>query len=247
MSLEKPTEANKEIIQNPKIEDTHDSEEIKRYFAFADPLIGVDWGEEGVAKDYMPEYVSAHPEITQVFIAKDNEQIIAGAKIKMLDETEKVRLGLDQGDFEKQNGAILEYTAVKEEYRNKGLLADLTNKRIDWAKEHGATYICSEAEMINPISVYTKLRDGFVLVGVREPCDGIPHPYFVEVKKLNLNDNETTSDFKPEWKEVIVTAESFDELKKLFAEGWIGVDIKSSSEGSEVLSVPWILVMEKTS
>ena len=250
MSLENISQTKKEAIQNPEIECLYTTEELKQFFSFADPIIGVDWGEEGVLEEYTPEYIAAHPEITQVFVARNNDgQIIAGSKVKMLDSAEQVRLGLNQDKFENQIGVLLEYTAVKEEHRNNKLLSDLTKKNIDWAKERGATYVCSEAEITNPISVYTKIRDGFVLTSVQEPCEGVTHPYFVEIKSLNPDENQSSNaipgNSTPEWKEVIVTEKSFEELKRFFDEGWIGVDIKGADESPEKLTIPWILIMEK--
>lgn len=250
MNLENQQQSKREIIQNPEIEAINNPEDLERFFTFTDPVIGVDWGEEGVLQDYTPEYIASHPEITQIFVAKNDEgQIVAGAKAKMLDDAEKVRLGLESSDFKNQIGALLEYAAVKKEYRNNKLLADLTKKRIDWAKEHKATYVCSEAEITNPISIYTKIRDGFVLASVQEPAPGAIHPYFVEIKNLNPNENEISGNNSnssiPEWKEVVVTEKSFEELKKLFADGWRGVDIKGADEEPEKLSVPWTLIMER--
>ncbi len=251
MNLENPSLEKKENNQNLEIESIHSTEELRKYFTFADPVIGVDWGEGGVLEDYTPEYIAAHPEITQIFVTKNDEgQIIAGAKVKMLDDEEKVRLGLERSGFEDQIGALLEYAAVEEEYRNNKLLVNLTQKRINWAKERNATYVCSEAEITNPISIYTKIRDGFVLTSVQEPAPGATHPYFVEIKSLkklekNGASKKNSNDHIPEWKEVVVTAESFEELKKLFTDGWTGVDIKGASEEPEKLTVPWTLIMER--
>lgn len=252
MSSESPLQAHREDVRDFEAQRTQTIEELRRYFAFADPLIGVDWGEKDVPEDYTPEYVAAHPELTQVYLVKDGSgEIIAGAKVKMLDAAEKNRLGLEQGNFANQSGALLEYAAVKKEYRNNKILADLTKKRIEWAKEHGATYVCSEAEITNPISIYTKIRDGFVLVNVQEPSasEGVVHPYFVEVKNVAPNEGEArkeaSSAFTPEWKEVLVTEESFSELKSLFVDGWIGVDIKGADEDPEKLRLPWRLVLER--
>jgi hypothetical protein len=247
MSFEMPTRTRKETIPPPEITGIHTPEELERYFAFANPVIGVDWGEGGVLEEYTPVYVAAHPELTQVFVAKDGTgEIIAGAKVTILNDGEKNRLGLAHGSFENQQGALLEYAAVKEEHRSAGMLGDLTEQRIAWAREHGAAFVCSEAEITNPISIYTKIRDGFVLASVQPPSEGVVHPYFVETKSLNPKGDEKTSATPAlEWKEVTVTEGSFDELKALFSDGWIGIDIKGADESPERLTVPWTLILER--
>jgi hypothetical protein len=223
--------------------------DIAEYFAFADPLIGVDWGEEGPLEEYTPEFIFAHPELTQVFVIRNTKgEIVAGAKVKKLDTSEKERLGLTDGELATKEGALLEYTAVKEAYRNNRLLADLTQKRIEWARSHESEYVCSEAEITNPISVYTKIRDGFTLIGIREPVEGIPEPYFVEYKNLDSIQNavSTPDAVDSELKEIMVSKESYAELADLFAHGWVGIDIKGSPLSPEKLEMPWTLILSRT-
>lgn len=245
MNIENPATLRQEREKNPEAVRAQSAQDVSEYYQFADPVLGVDWGEDGVLDEYAPEYVVSHPELTQVFVARDSAgEVIAGGKVTMLDLSTMMRLDLDRSAFADETGALLEYTAVQEEYRNKGILGDIMSKRIAWAKEHGATFVCSEAEINNPISVYTKIRDGFVLTSIQEPDLGVVNPYFVEVMSLDGR-KVSGAEGKPEWKEVVVTSDSFDELQGLFNEGWIGVDIKGAAEAPEKLSMPWTLVMEK--
>lgn len=222
-------------------------EDLEEFFAFADELIGVDWGEAGPPETYTPEYVAAHPDLTQVFAIEDAEgAIIATGKVTVLNDEQKARLGFDTGAFEGQKGALLEYTAVAEAHRNNRLLAALTEQRIAWAREQGASFVCSEAEITNPVSIYTKIRDGFVLTGIKPPFEEIPHPYVVEVKGIAPHQDEAaTARTTPVWKEAVVTEDSFEELQALFADGWVGVDIKGAAEDPEHLGMPWTLILEK--
>jgi hypothetical protein len=213
-------------------------EEIKGYFNFADPILGVDWGEKGVPEEYTPEYVASHPEATQVFVIRgEGAEIAGGSKVTMLDAENQARLGLDAGLYARQKGVLLEYTAIREPDRNKKLLAELTSKRLEWAREHGAGFAATEIELTNPVSAHTKTRDGFVFVGVKDPIDGIPHPYLVAV--LPLGEKGPVSQ-GGETKEVEVDENSKEYLATLFAEGWIGIDAKCDSDAG-----PWKLLMEK--
>lgn len=221
---------------------------MKEYFSFADPILHVDWGEDGIDEYYTPEYIAAHPEQTQVYVIRDSTgEIIAGAKVAVLTSDDKSRLGLSQERFKNDTGALLEYAAVKEEHRNKKLQADLSEKRIAWARERGASYICSEAEINNPISIYTKIRDGFVLVSIQQsdPGEGTVLPYFVELKFIDEERGGGEDKELPEWREEVVTDDSFEELNTLFDAGWVGVDIKGADEALENLTVPWTLVLER--
>lgn len=242
LNLEKNNEAEVVEALTPGI--------ISEYFDFANPILEIDWGEDGVPDEYKPEFIASHPDHTKVFIVKDESgEIVAGAKIKILDQETADRLGLSRGSLVGLMGVLLEYTAIRESDRNKGILGNLTSKRLEWAKERGADYACTELEIINPVSIWTKIRDGFTLVDIREPGAGIPHPYFVAVKVLTeKSDQKVFGDIvTPQWKEVEVGTNSYKELKSLFADGWVGVDIKGSDEqGFENLNIPWTLILEKT-
>ncbi len=219
-------------------------QEVSQYFAFADPILHVDWGAEGLPEEYTPEYIVAHPEATKIFVIKNgSNEIIGGAKIKKLTEEDARRLGLNKGPFSNQDGALLEYTVVREDYRNQGLLTELTQKRIDWAKERGIDYVCAEIAIDTPISAHTKIRDGFMFIDIRMPGAGISVPYFIAVKPLyqesKTAENEVNKE-QPERKEVEVNETSFEELRGLFDEGWVGVNIKLGGE-----SDAWILILER--
>lgn len=221
------------------------AQDVREYFKFADRELGVDWGVDGAPEEYTPEFIASHPDFTQIFMVRDsNNAIIAGAKVKKITPDVQSRLGLDKGDLAKQIGVLLEYTVVREDKRNSGILSLLTQKRLDWSKEHGAEYACAEVEITRPISAYTKIRDGFVFVGIQEPGAGIPDPYLVAVKPIikDASTNESTKKKHDqfEWKEIEINENSEKDLAKLFMDGWVGVDIKSNSE-----TCPWTLILEK--
>lgn len=251
MSNERPL-FSKEKLQNKKFEikKAKSIEEIRDYFDFSDPLIGVDWGENGPPVDYTPEYIFNNPELTQLFLIHNkHKEIIAGAKVVKMTIIEKRRLGLTGSEFTSKEGVLLEYTAVGEQYRNNGLLKELTDRRIQWAFDHGADYVCSEAEITNPVSVYTKIRDGFVLIGICASAEGIARPYFVEYKNLKPENpySNTIETSVTKLREVIVTEDSFADLSDLFADGWIGIDIKGNQSEPEMLETPWTLIMRRDS
>lgn len=184
--------------------------------------------------------------MTQIFaIEAKNGEIVAGAKVSLLDEETKSRLGLDQGSRASLKGALSEYVATKVEYRNLGLFLLLTDKEVEWAKQRNVDYLVAELETTNPISTWTHIREGMTLVGIREAGAGIPNPYFVAVKDLKTSKVNGSGDKNPEWKEIEVGADSCRELKKLFADGWMGVDIKGVDENVTDLSTPWTTVLEK--
>ncbi|MBI4225103.1 MAG: GNAT family N-acetyltransferase [Candidatus Sungbacteria bacterium] len=221
------------------------AQEIRDYFAFADPILKVNWGEAEPPDEYTPEYIAAHPDITRIFVVRDaNGDVVGGAKVKKLGEEDKHRLGLNKNQLMHKDGVLLEYSAVREDHRKRGLFSILTQKRIDWAGQHDAKYVCSEIEITRPISVYTKIRDGFTLVGIKEPGAGILEPYFVAFKQIGENEPATEKNkdekVQPEYMEMEINENSYQELKRLFSEGWVGVDAKFEGE-----SIPWILILEK--
>jgi len=243
---EKIKSGSEEEIKKPlEAREATTDEEVKQYFSFADPILKVAWGEDGPPEEYTPEYIAAHPELTKIFVVKDERsEVVGGAKIKKLTVSDKGRLNLNEGFLLNQSGVLLEYEAIRDDYRKQGLLSILTQKRIDWAKEHGAEYACAEVEITRPISAYTKIRDGFVVVGIKEAGEGIAEPYFVLLKQISggdtvVNKSKQAKD-KVEWKEVEVNEDSCEELRGLFSDGWIGVDMKPKSE-----EMPWILILEK--
>jgi GNAT superfamily N-acetyltransferase len=229
----------------PKIEISKATtkEQIEEFFAFADPALGVTYDEAGPPEEYTPDFIVDHPEFTQVFVAKSPAgEIIGCAKVKNIDQRTQQRLGLDQTPLAHRRGVLLEYTVVRPDYKNQGVQKQLTEQRMQWGKDQGAEYFCAEAEINNPVSVYTKIRDGFVVTDVREPGEGIVHPYFVQIKQL---EKQAPTPPDAQWQEVEVDENSYDKLKALFNHGWIGVDIKGAQEDLKNLSVPWVLVLEK--
>ncbi len=216
---------------------------IKDYLSFADLILEVDWGEEGPPEEYTPEFIAAHPDLTAVFVMKEGDEIIGGSKVKLVDERTKNRLGLMGETWVHQTGALLEYTAIKEDYRNKGLLKVLTDKRIEWAKDHNAEYVCTETGISESIATYVKLRDGFRIIGVCEPGEGIPEYYFVLVKLLDEAEDKVNQNV--EYKEIKVDNDSVSQLSILLNEGWHGVDIKGIGVNSENLVFPYALILEK--
>jgi predicted GNAT family acetyltransferase len=184
-------------------------------------------------------YIAAHPDFTQVFVVRDEKgEVVAGSKVKKIEEETRSRLRLDVGDYAGKQGALLEYTVVQKDLQNKGLLQELTKTRVEWAKEKNIEFVCAEVEITRPVSAWTKIRDGFVMVGLNDPGEGIPEPYFVAVKPLTEQKKEVTK--KPEWKEIVVSEETKEELKGLFSDGWVGVDVKFDNEEG-----PMTLILEK--
>ncbi len=242
-------EQERQLTQEPK--EAHSAEEIQQYFEFADAILGVDWGEEGPPEIYTPQYIAAHPEEAQLFVLKDiGGNIVGGIKTKVLDEADKERLSINIGALASKNGILLEYAAIKEELQNQGLVKPLWNKAAGWGKEHGAEYMASEAEIDNPRSVYIQLRGGSKIVSIQPPGMGVPNPYFVLIDYAT--EPSPSEDDKPEWQEVVVTPESYDELKQLFGDGWVGVDIKGPPENPDnddswdkFQKNKWTLILEK--
>ena len=223
--------------ENFKITELETASQIAEYFALADPILGVDWGEEGVPEMYTPEYIAAHPEETRVFGIKNNAgELVAGAKVTLLSDFDKERLGFVDNDYATKKGALLEYTAVKEDDRRKRLLAQLTKARLEWAKEKNVEYMCTECELENPISAHAKTVDGFKFIDVREPGMGVVNPYMVAVKSLTDNLPIVSG----EKKKILITKDSKDELRKLFDEGWVGIDAQIPYQ-----SESWTMIMQK--
>lgn len=217
-------------------------EEIQQFLAFADKILDVDWESEGPPEEYTPEWIAENPDFTKIFIVQDESKtIVAGAKVKMLDDRTRERLALDSEELTGQTGVLLEYEAVKTDHRQQGLLKALTAKRIDWAKERGATYTCAEIAVGTPISAYIKARQGFKYISIQKPGEGILEPYFVVIKPISDSDTKITNDQdSPEKKEVVVNEEALDTFPSLFADGWVGVDAKINGD-----TFPWTLILEK--
>lgn len=113
--------------KSPEIREATTEEDVQHFFAFADPILGVDWGES-VPMRYSPEYIPSHPDMTKVFFIRDtNKGIIAGGKVGLLTPEDQQRLQLKTD----RPGALLEYAAVREEDRRRGLLTELTRIRIN--------------------------------------------------------------------------------------------------------------------
>lgn len=223
-----------------KIERATSAKEVQEYFNFADPILGVDWGEEGAPEEYTPEYIAAHPEYTQVFVVRNTEkEIIAGSKIKKLDEHTKQRLGLEGVEYDDKEGVLLEYAAVREDERKKGILTLMGKEFIQWIHENNVSYASAEVEVMRPISAHTMMREGFRIVGLKEPGEGIPEPYFVAVKFMDETGQQKTP-FSGEGKEIVVSEDTEEELRKLFAEGWQGVGVKFENQEG-----PMTLILEK--
>lgn len=229
-----------EKIPEIKTLELREAEDIRKYFAFADPILGVDWGEKGVPEEYQPEYIAAHPEETQMFSATRGNEFAGGAKVAILDETAKTRL-LIPAEYQEKVGVLLEYAAVAEEHRKQGVLKELTEKRLEWAKAHGAEFAACECELKNPVSALAKIKDGFVIHGAC-PADlsvGISTPYLVAMKDLRAE--ITPGKERVDIIDVLVSEDSYEELSTLFAEGWIGVEVEMPKTEGE----PWKLTLER--
>ncbi len=247
MKTERNLDVGREEEFSNKIEQIHTVSEVEKFFTFADPILEVEWGVEEIPEEYTPAFIVEHPDRTAIFEIKNSSgEIIGGSKVKIVDNKARQRLGLDSGDIAKFKFALLEYTAIREEFRNKGLLTVLTDKRVEWARDHGVEYLCAECGMVDPVPLYTKLRDGFKVIGICEPGEGITVPYFVVIKNISEgNLLEPMDNSGTEWNEVEVNQESYDQLNQLFKEGWVGVDIKGVGENFENLDVPWTLILER--
>ncbi len=230
----------------PTISEATSEQDVDQYFAFANPELGVDW--EQPPEEYTSQYIVEHPDETKVYIIRNaGGEIIAGGKVKLLGPEDRQRLGLDAASFQGQSGALLEYTVVKEGSRQKGLQTTLTEKRTEGAKEHDAKFLCTELSILRPIALYPKIRDGFTLIGIRdvEPEIGIEEPYFVAVKSLADQPKPPADATTPEWQEVEITPDSYEHLKALFNEGWVGIDMKETPDSFKKFGLPWILILEK--
>src|SRR3989344_828669 len=234
-----------EALKQPEIKEAITKEEIEQFFSFADPILKVEWGKEGPPEEYMPEYIAANPDSTKIFIAQNEDgEIVGGGKVKKLTKDNLERLGLQKILSDKKDSILLEYSEVKEDYRNQGLFSKLIQKRVDWANEQGAEYMCAEVEITRPISAHIKIRDGFTFIGIKEPGEGIAEPYFVAIKKISekelITEEDKNNQTKFERKEVEVSEHSYGELNELFSVGWVGVGMKFSSQDA-----PWTLILEK--
>jgi hypothetical protein len=227
----------------PMVREATTPEEIREFLAFGDAILEVNWGPEGPPEEYTPEYIAAHPDFTKIFIAKDADgRLMGGAKVKMIDERTRHRLGLDVGEYAHQIGVLFEYEVVREDERRKGLLKPLTEPRVEWAKKRNATYLCAEIAVTTPVSGFIKAEhQGFRYIGIKEPGEGITDPYFVIVK--DIAEHSPTPQNKPaniERKEVAVNEHALDVFQPLFADGWVGVGATLSSDEKS-----WSLLLEK--
>lgn len=247
---------------SPEVRPLQDAADIAEFFRVADPILHVDWGDDGVPAEYTPEYIVAHPDQTQIFAVRDMQttEIVAGAKVTVVDEQTATRLQLSE-QLQTRRGVLGEYGFVREGVRGNGVLEKMTNQSLEWARAKGVEYMCAELSTTDPRAIGVQLRKsgGFVLLGVCPPGAGIETPYFVAVRPVD-SDKEgcwrdlgfsTPSEFAPsddgskyEWDELPLDT-SFETLQKKFSEGWYGVDLRGTIDQGTESSVPWSIVFER--
>ncbi len=237
--------------------------DIAEFFRVADPILDVDWGDDGVPVGYTPEYIVAHPDQTQIFAVRDIQttEILAGAKVTVMDSNMANRLQLSE-QMKQRKGVLFEYTFIKESLRDQGTMDVLMSQRMEWAKKQEAIYVCTELGVDDPRAIWVKLRksDNFVLIGVCPPGEGIETSYFVAARPVDIVPEDqwarlglqqptdlrdsTVDPVSYEWDELPLGS-SFEMLQKKFDEGWYGVDLRGTIDQDTESSVPWSIVFER--
>ncbi|MBU1292748.1 GNAT family N-acetyltransferase [Patescibacteria group bacterium] len=213
-------------------------DEIREYTKYADSVFGVDESDPTLER-WTPEYIATHTDTVGLFVAYGSDkEIKGGGLVTILSKAEALEKLFNQSYLTKEKIAIFEYQVVREEDRRKGLARELTEKRLQWAREHGATLALSEIETVNPISAHAKTREGFVFIGIQsdEYSDA---PLLVAVKPLVEAEvfGESIKNTTPIYEHVVMSVkeDSHSELDALFREGWIGIDAQVGESEEEIV------------
>ncbi|MFA5776631.1 MAG: GNAT family N-acetyltransferase [Patescibacteria group bacterium] len=169
---------------------------------------------------------------THIFGVKDNGQLIAAGKIEIRTK-----------DDEKHG--YLSMLTVDENYRGKGLAKQLTDVRMEIARDEGCTHIDTDVFTENPIALVTKLNDGYTLADLEFYGDDKKAGRFVLSKKI---------DGKPEYDKREGPLGGLQELelsdlsaiKNLLEQGWVGIDAKNLGDSKDKDPKQWKLIMEQT-
>lgn len=208
-----------------KIEMLQTAEEIEEFLRIAYEIFKTDWGSEGIPKEYLLGNIISDQEKgkTQIFAVRNERgEIIAGARVALLQKRTESRLGLDEGLSKFRRGALLEYVVCE----------------ID---------ICNPISVYSKL----KEEVGFKIVGVKGPGAGISEPYFVVLKSISPSfPIFTKNDFDESCEPVRVKIKELntkipkEQLKKevdelflslgdLFREGWVAIEASKPEIGED--------------
>jgi len=166
------------------IHDLTTAAEIEEYLGFANTILGVDPDDP-----YMRELYAVDRLVREIehgnrgaFVIRDDVGIAACGMVKRM----TVRDCEDRQITDTQEPLVLvEYGAVREDLRRRGLFTLLEHYRFEWARKHGIAKLVGEIEVGNLPRLHCAFKNGFVATHIMGPALGIPGPFFILRKTLS--------------------------------------------------------------
>lgn len=163
--------------------------------------------------------------------AVDGDRIIGTGKLEVWTDEDEIKRG------------YLSHLTVDEEYRGKHVAKQITDRRIDAARELGCKFVDTKVFTENPIALVTKLNDGFFIRDIEFGENTAEWGAFVLSKPITEESPYDTDTSRSELRDVALT--ELETLEQMFETDWIGIDMKNLGDAKDNNPANWHMILEK--